>query len=158
MTLIDPTATAAQQVSRSGGFELSCSAEVAFPLFSPEGERRWIREWHWDPQPIFPETIEFRRDTVFRQGQGGDAAIWTIVDVDFENYRAEYVRVAPPSHAAHIVVRVVATGPTNCRVTVEYTATAYAEAGYSLLESFSETSFSAKMQSWERQIESCLRQ
>jgi hypothetical protein len=94
------TAQVAEQVMRSGEFELPCSAEVAFPLFSPEGERAWIKDWN--PHPIFPETIEFRADTVFRQGEGDASAVWTIVDVDWNSHRAEYVRVAPASHAAHL--------------------------------------------------------
>jgi hypothetical protein len=146
----------AQQVTGRGGFELACNAERAFPLFSPEGERLWIREWKWDPQPVFPETIAFRRDTVFRQGAGADEAIWTIVDVDSENHRAEYVRVAPASHAAHIIVKVDATGPESCRVNVEYTATAYTEHGYSMLDSFSKEGFLERMRSWKRQIDHCL--
>ncbi len=147
-----------QQVTRSGGFELPCPADTAFPLFSPEGERLWIREWHWDPKPIFPESIEFRRDTVFRQGLGADDAVWTIVDVDSDEHRAEYVRVAPASHAAHIVVKVDAIETESCRVNVEYTATALAEHGYSMLESFSEDGFAARMLSWKRQILDCLKQ
>lgn len=103
------TQVAVQQVKREGGFELSCSADLAFPLFSPEGERLWIKDWN--PTPIFPDTIEFRRDTVFRQGVGDGDAIWTIVDADWKSHRAEYVRVAPASHAAHIVVKVDPAGP-----------------------------------------------
>ena len=148
----------ARQLTATGGFELPCSANMAFPLFSPEGERLWIREWHWDPRPVFPETIEFRRNTVFRQGLAEDDAVWTIVDVNWSEHRAEYVRVAPASHTAHIVVKVDGTGPDSCRVNVEYTATAYAEHGYSMLESFSEKGFAARMQSWERQIRECLKQ
>jgi hypothetical protein len=151
------TAVSAQQVARSGGFELACCTDIAFPLFSPEGERGWIKEWDWDPHAIFPATtIEFRRDTIFRQGSGADEAIWTIVDVDWKEHRAEYVRIAPASHAAHILVKVDAAG-SQCRVTVEYTLTVLASPGESLMLSFSEESFAARMQSWQRQIESYLK-
>jgi hypothetical protein len=32
----------AQQVIRTGGFDLPCDADTAFPLFSPEGERECV--------------------------------------------------------------------------------------------------------------------
>ena len=144
------TEIAVQQVKRAGGFELPCSADTAFPLFSPEGERPWIKEWN--PTPIFPDTIEFRGDTVFRQGIGDGDAIWTIVEVDWNSHRAEYVRVAPKSHAAHIVVKVDPAGPDRCYVNAAFTVTAFAEQGYSLLDSFSESAYSAKMKTWECQI------
>jgi hypothetical protein len=144
-----------EQVVRSGEFELRCSAEVAFPLFSPEGERVWIKDW--DPRPVFPASIEFRADTVFRQGEGDGNAVWTIVDVDWSSHRAEYVRVAPASHAAHLWVKINDVGSERCRVHVEYRITAFAEHGYSLLQTFSEGAYVTRMQNWKRQIEEHLR-
>ncbi|MGC2446708.1 MAG: hypothetical protein WA477_03635 [Candidatus Sulfotelmatobacter sp.] len=139
-----------QQVVRNGGFELPCTADTAFPLFSPEGERLWIKEWN--PIPIFPDTIEFRRDTVFRQGTGDGDAIWTIVDADWKSHRAEYVRVAAASHAARIVVKIDPAGPERCYVNAAFMVTAFADHGHSLLDSFSETAYSAKMLDWQRWI------
>lgn len=141
----------AQQVIRDGSFDLNCDADAAFPLFSPEGERGWIKEW--DPRPVFPETIDFRRDTVFRQGRGDEEAVWTIVDVDWKTHRAEYVRAAASSHAGHIVVKVDPTGAKECRVTVQYSVTAWGERGESLLEAFSERAYASKMRNWQRLIQ-----
>ena len=140
----------ARQVRRSGDFHLDCSAESAFPLFSPEGEREWIKEWN--PQPVFPDTIEFRRDTVFRQGDGVEEAVWTIVDADWQTYRAEYVRVAPASHTAHVVVQVDPVDSQHSHVVVSYTITAWGEHGGSVLEAFSEDTYASRMRNWQRQI------
>jgi len=141
----------AQQVKRTGSFELPCSADTAFPLFSPEGEREWVDGW--DPQPVFPDKIEFRRDTVFRQGSGNDEAVWTIVDADWQTHRAEYVRIAPHSHAARIVVTVAPLGPARSKVVVSYTVTGFGQRAESLLAEFSEEAYSAKMRSWQQKIE-----
>ncbi len=139
-----------QQVSRTGEFDLACNADTAFPLFSPEGERDWVSDWN--PRPVFPETTEFRRDTVFRQGNGKEDAVWTIVDADWQTHRAEYVRVAPASHAAHIVVKVGTVGPGCSHVAVSYTITPLGEHAASLLDAFSESAFAAKMRNWRQQI------
>ncbi len=140
----------ARQVTRIGGFELPCGAEVAFPFFSPEGERDWVTGW--DPRPVFPETIVFGRDTVFRQGQGDDDAIWTIIDADWKTHRTEYVRVAPASHAAHIVVKVESLAAEWSKVVVSYAVTAFGASANTLLESFSEDAYAAKMLDWQRRI------
>lgn len=142
--------TKARQITRSGGFDLPCSADSAFPLFSAEGERLWIKEWN--PSPIFPDTIEFRRDTLFSQGEGIERATWWTVDVDWDRHRAEYVRVAQESHAAHIVVKVEANGPLHCYVNVEYTVTSLTEDGERALQSFAEDAYAIKMRNWQRQI------
>lgn len=146
----------AEQVMRTGSFELPCKPQAAFPLFSPEGEKKWVPGW--DPHPIFPVTIAFARDTVFREGKGDEEAIWTIIDADCQTRRAEYVRLAPASHTAHIIVQVDALGQDHSKVTVSYTVTAFGEHANTLLESFSEGTFAKKMQNWQRWITTHLKQ
>jgi len=145
----------AQQISRTGSFDLPCSADTAFPLFSPEGERGWIKEWI--PRPVFPETIEFRGDTVFREGESNEEAVWTIVDVDWQTHRAEYVRVAAASHAAHIVVKIDPVGQERCRVAVNYSVTVFGTDRERMTDAFSESAYAEKMRNWQRQISDYLR-
>ncbi len=140
----------ATQVSRAGNFELPCSADAAFPLFSPEGERHWVKGW--DPKPVFPDLIEFSRDTVFRTGSSGEEAVWTILDADWQNRRAEYVRVAPTSHAARIKVEVRPSAEERCMVTVSYTVTSFGERMDSLLSEFSSEAYAGKMRDWQQRI------
>ncbi len=144
----------AEQISRTGSFELPCDADSAFPLFSPEGERNWVKGW--DPKPVFPESIEFARDTVFRTADAGEKAIWTIVAADWQTHQAEYVRVAPDSHTAHIVVKIESLAAELSKVVVRYTVTAFGEHAESLLAAFSEEAFIAKMRDWQEQTSSYL--
>jgi hypothetical protein len=146
--------SSARQISRVGSFELPCSADTAFPLFSPEGERDWVKGWA--PTPVFPDRIEFARDTVFREGGAGEEAVWTILDADGQAHRAEYVRLAPHSHTAHIIVKVERLGAERSRVVVSYTVTAFGEHAASLVEAFSEEAYAAKMRDWQKQISAYL--
>jgi hypothetical protein len=143
----------AQQVRRTGGFELPCSADAAFPLFSPEGERVWVKGW--DPRPIYPAAIVFAPDTVFRQGEGGEEAVWTILDADREMRRAEYVRVSG-SHAAHLVVQVEPSGDERSRVTVSYAVTVFGENPGTVLDAFSDNAYAQRMRDWQHWICACL--
>lgn len=144
----------AKQVSRTGTFELPCNADIAFPLFSPEGERKWVVGW--DPRPIFPDQIVFEPNTVFRQGQGAEEAVWTILEADWQRHRAEYVRVDPSSHAARIIVAVEPLSRSRCHVVVSYTVTVFGDNTAAQLESFSENAYAEKMGNWRRQIASYL--
>lgn len=145
---------AAQRVSRVGSFELPCGADTAFPLFSPEGEREWVKGW--DPTAVFPDRIEFARDTVFREGKGEEEAVWTIVDADWQTHRAEYVRLAPHSHAARIVVKIEPLGAERSNVVVSYTITVFGEHGANHLAAFSEAAYAAKMRDWQLRISAYL--
>ncbi|HEY1657864.1 MAG TPA: hypothetical protein VGG14_05935 [Candidatus Sulfotelmatobacter sp.] len=106
----------------------------------------------WDPKPVFPEKISFEPDTVFREGKGDNEAIWTIVDADWKTYRAEYVRVAPASHTAHIVVKVEPFEAKRSEVTVNYMVTGFEANAETVLEAFSEEAYAAKMRDWQRRI------
>lgn len=145
---------AAQQVRRTGSFELRCSADSAFPLFSPEGERNWVKGWA--PRPVFPDRIEFARETVFQEGSASEEAVWTILDADWQTHRAEYVRLAPQSHTARIVVKVEPLGAERSRVVVSYTITAFGEHAASLAAAFSEEAYAAKMRDWQQGISAYL--
>jgi hypothetical protein len=145
-------AARARQIHCTGGFDLECDADTAFPFFSPEGERKWITGWN--PQPVFPEQIVFDRDTVFREGT--PEATWTIVDVDWHTHRAEYVRFAPTSHSAHVIVKVEAPELSCSQVVVSYTVTVFGENATALLDAFSESAYAAKMQDWKRRVTAVL--
>lgn len=144
-----------QQVSRTGGFDLPCSADAALPFFTPEGEREWVNGWN--PQPVFPDKIEFKRDTVFRQGSGDEEAVWTILDADPQLHRAEYVRVAPRSHTAHIIVKVEPLAGERSHVIVSYTVTVFGAHSAQILSEFSESAYAEKMQNWQRWISTALK-
>ena len=140
----------AQQVARTGGFVLPCDAEKAFSLFSPEGEREWVKGW--DPKPIFPGTIEFLRDTVFQTQDAGGEAIWIILAAQWESHTAEYVRIAAHSHSAHIVVKIEPLSTERSRVDVNYTVTAFGQTATNLLAEFSEEAYVKKMLDWQQRI------
>jgi len=146
--------SSAQQLRCTGGFALPCSAEQAFPFFSPEGERSWAPGWA--PRPVYPDQILFRNDTVFLLGTGAQESIWTIVNVDWKDYCAEYIRVAPASHIAHIFVSVAPKGNARSQVSVSYVVTAFGENASAQLEPFSETAYADRMRNWQSQIVGCL--
>lgn len=151
---VPENAGCARQVRVTDGFDLDCDADAAFPFFSPEGEREWVSDW--DPKPVYPDQIEYARDTVFREGKGAHEAVWTIVDVDSQTHRAEYVRLAPASHSAHIIVEIESAQSGRCHVVVSYVVTAFGKDQSGLLEVFSESAYAAKMRDWKQRITACL--
>jgi hypothetical protein len=144
----------AEQVIRTGGFDLPCDADTAFPLFSPEGEREWAPGWN--PIAVYPETIAFMANTVFRLGQGSEESVWTILEADPQSHHAEYIRVAPASHTARISVRVAPAGPDRSHVVVSYAVTAFGDHALAVLEPFAEGAYAQRMRDWQQQIGTCL--
>ena len=136
-----------------GCFELAFSAENAFPLFSPEGERLWVPGWN--PIPVFPAdmVVRWQTDSVFTLEREGELLTWWIVQVDYKLMRASYVYFAP-GRAVRVNVGVVNRGEHACLVNVTYVITATTPEGERHVREA--CSMDSKMREWKRLIETSL--
>lgn len=72
-------------LSRAHHIDLAAPPAEVFPLFTPAGEKLWIREW--DPRYLHPASGETRQGMVFTTGAGdafleqfGEAAFRTMLE------------------------------------------------------------------------------
>lgn len=132
---------------RQGGFELPCSPATALPLFTPEGERRWVSGWR-------PEYLSGASDevgAVWRTALGGDTT-WITTDRDAE--RVRYARVSSNGTAGLVEVLCGPAGEgTSVRVT--YDLTACTAAGVDALRRFA-TDFDDMLEHWRQATTSAL--
>lgn len=143
-----------KHVRRSHAIVLALPPAEAFALFTPEGEKRWIREW--EPRYLHPASGEARAGMVFTTGAGDELTIWSLVDYDPRALRSRYARVTPASRFGFVEV---ACDPeaAGTRVTVAYAFTALTPAGEAFLEGFGEDAFRAMIEGWKDLIEAWLR-
>jgi len=142
--------TTSEQVVREGSFELEMSADKALQLFTPEGERAWVKGW--DPKPVYPAQagVAFQRDAVFRADEGTERSLWTIVEADLRARVAEYVYVVEGERVSRVRVEIQPLGVKQCRVRVHYVHTATSEKGLQFVASVTEDVFAQKMRDWQR--------
>lgn len=145
------------QITNIGGFELDCSADKAFPMFSPEGERLWVDGWN--PKPLFPigAEIAFATHSVFTLEMGGERSLWQILEVDSDHQRADYLYVVEGSRIVRVQVSVEPLALERCRVRVMYTVTSLTSAGARFLETFTPEAFEEKMKNWRRLVSGAVR-
>lgn len=143
----------ANHVTRAHHILLDAPPAVVFPLFTPAGEKLWIREW--DPRYLHPASGETQQGMVFTTGAGDDLTYWGLVDYDPQRHRARYARVTPASRFGFVEVACTAQGA-GTRVEVTYTFTALTDAGNAFLEQFTEASFSGLIEDWKAKIEAWL--
>jgi hypothetical protein len=132
---------------RQGGFELPCSPATALPLFTPEGERRWVGGWR--PEYLSGATDEV--GAVWRTSIGGDT---TWVTTDRDDDRVRYARVSSNGTAGlvEVLCRPAENG-TSVRVT--YDLTACTTAGVDALRRFA-TDFDDMLEHWRQATTSAL--
>jgi hypothetical protein len=101
---------------QQGEFHLPTAPATALPLFTPEGERRWVDGW--DPNYFSTATDEV--GAVWQAAAGADS---TWVTTDRTEDRVRYARISSNGTVGLVeVVCTPAAGGTSVRVTYDITA------------------------------------
>jgi hypothetical protein len=137
-------------VERTGAFRVNRPLAQAFPLFSPEGERRWVNGWV--PQYLHPRDVPSDAPgTVFQTNHNNEQTHWIVLRYSPADGVAEYVRITPGSRIGLVTVHAAErNGGTDVEVT--YKLTSLSEAGTRMLQEMTEGSYAAMLQDWERLI------
>jgi hypothetical protein len=137
-------------VERTGAFRVNLPLAQAFPLFSPEGERRWVKGWI--PRYLHPRDVPSdAAGTVFETNHNNEHTQWIVLRYSPAEGVAEYVRVTPGSRIGVVTVHATERdGGTDVEVT--YKLTSLSEAGTETLQAMTDASYTAMLQDWERLI------
>jgi hypothetical protein len=117
------------RVTRSGSFDLPCDPATALPLFTPEGERRWVDGW----APVYHSAATDEVGAVWTTAAGAPTTWVTVVRDDD---RVAYARVSADGTAGMVQVRCLASGTGATTVDVTYDLTATDARGQAHLEDF----------------------
>jgi hypothetical protein len=145
------------QVTVKGSFDLDTNADRALPLFTPEGERAWVKDWN--PKPVYPPQagVAFETNAVFWVNQGSERSLWTILEADPQKHTAEYVYVVQGERLSRVRVEIEPLDAKHCRVRVQYVHTATSEKGLQFVASVTEDAFAQKMRDWQRMVSATIR-
>ena len=143
----------AERVERSAELRFGHPVEVAFEMFTPEGERAWAPGW--DPRPVTPSGETGVPDAVFTTDHGGAHAVWFVVELDRERRRVGYVNFVAGTRVTRVDVACDAAGPSDTVATVRYVVTGLSDAGNAYAREF-DANFEATMAHWQSAIASAL--
>lgn len=144
-----------RRVRRTGTLAVPLDPDPAFQLFTPLGERRWVRGW--EPQFHSPGEDNTGRGVVFSTAADGHReTLWVIVDWEPERRHVRYARVTPGLSAGTAEVTCTA-GPEGTAVaTVTYDLVALGPAGEAELAGWTESWYASYLSSWEVEISRAL--
>ncbi|HUL57033.1 MAG TPA: hypothetical protein VLT60_08540 [Usitatibacter sp.] len=140
----------AERATRTHSFVVERPVAKTFPLFTPEGERRWAEGW--DPSYLHPADGHAQPDMVFTTRHGGEETIWMATRHEPAAGIVEYARVTPGSRAARVLVQCTALSPERTRVTVIYVLTGLTEAGNAYVRRMDEGAYRDYIDSWRDAI------
>lgn len=136
-------------VEHTGELRFAAPPDDVFPLFTPEGERRWAPGW--DPRWLYESNVE----GVFTTNNGGEDTVWMVLELDARAHRARYLRMTPGSRVGVVEVACAAEdGGTTVRVT--YRMTALTREGERTLAAFDAAAYAEMMKEWKRRVSAAL--
>ncbi|MYH08793.1 MAG: hypothetical protein F4012_04405 [Gemmatimonadales bacterium] len=124
-------------VERTGVVAMALPIAEAFPLFSAEGERRWVAGW--DPRYVHPGEPHAGEGLVFQtMKEGAGTATWVQTRHEPAAGGASYVYVIPDHHTAMVDVHVTPDGESRSRASVKYRMTSLSAGADGFVRAFGE--------------------
>jgi hypothetical protein len=123
--------SARMRVRLTGSFVLAGPVEAVLPLFTAEGERRWVPGW----EPVWADESHGHEVGEVWTTAGPPATTWVTVDTGAD--RVRYARVAVGDSAGLVTVTCAQSGR-GTTVTVVYDLSALSAAGTERLEQLAE--------------------
>lgn len=138
-----------KSTKHTASFSLDQPAGILFPLFSAEGEKRWVPGW--DYENILGST-ELHEDYVFttqNHDHASTQAIWLVKRYEPQNYRVQFYKVEPQDKIGIITVHCTETAPGQTLVEVTYEYIALSPKGDAFIEGFTASRYREFIGEWE---------
>jgi hypothetical protein len=135
------------RVISKGAFFIPLPPEVAFGLFTAEGERDWVPGW----EPVILGDLPQASGLVFLTQTEGRETIWTVIRSDTHSLSHQYCRVTPGQHAG--IVDVAIRGEVEgSRIEVRYEMTALPDSPPGCLDPYRGGKFTEMLAGWAAMI------
>jgi len=139
-----------RRVKHTADFCIDQPVDVLFPLFSPEGEKRWVPGW--DYENVMGSTV-LHEDYVFLTRDHHHAsteAIWLVKRYEPESRLVQFYKVEPRDKVGIVTVRCIAETERRTRVGVTYEYIALGEKGERFIAGFTAGAYAAFIGEWQR--------
>jgi hypothetical protein len=137
-------------VTHSEKFRIDQPVDVLFPLFSAEGEKRWVPGW--DYENIMGST-DLHEDDVFltkTHDHSSTGAIWLVKRYDPAAYFVQFYKVEPEDKVGIITVQCTRIEKSLTDVEVTYRYIGLSEKGNAFVKGFTCADYKAFIGEWNR--------
>lgn len=139
-----------KSISHSKSFEIPVPAADLFPLFSPEGETKWVPGWNY--QNVMG-TTELSEDYVFLTETHDHAtadAIWVVKKYDPTSHFVQFYKIELQEKVGVVTVKCSEQEPGKTEVQVTYKYMALSESGENFIAAFNENAYEKFIDEWQQ--------
>jgi len=142
-----------KQIKYTEDFQISQPVEKLFPLFSAEGEKRWVPGW--DYKNVMGGTV-LHEDYIFVTGNHDHTAsdaIWLVKRHDPDSHYVEFYKVEPEEKVGIISVKCNPISSSETNVSVSYEYIALNEKGRRFVANFTSDEYRDFIGEWKQLLE-----
>jgi hypothetical protein len=143
-----------KSIRHTKSFEMDLPIAELFPLFSPEGEKRWVPGW--DYENLMGKT-ELSEDDVFltkAHDHGTTEAIWIVKKYDPESHFVQFYKIEPKDKIGVITVSCTELETSKTKIEVTYKYLALSATGEKFIAGFDEEAYAAFIGEWQSLLSS----
>jgi hypothetical protein len=145
-----------KSIIHTGVFELAFPVADVFPLFSPEGETKWVPDWHYEN---VMGTIELSEDYVFltkKHDHRTTNAIWIVKKYDPQLYFVQFYKIEPNAKIGVVTVKCTELETKKTKIQVTYKYIALSAIGEKFISEFSRMAYDEFIGEWQTRLLSYL--
>ncbi|AJQ92575.1 hypothetical protein [Gynuella sunshinyii] len=136
-------------ISHSASFDLSQPINLLFPLFSPEGETKWVPGWEYTN---VMGTTELSEDYVFTTSHHDHKtsnAIWIVKRYVPRQHHVQFYKIEPGDKVGVITVDCSELSLNHTRVEVGYEYIALGPSGEAFIAEFTQEVYDQFIDEWK---------
>lgn len=137
-------------VKYSKKFDINQPIEILFPLFSAEGEKRWVPGWDYEN---IMGSNDLHEDYIFITQNHDHAtanAVWIVKRFDPAAHFVQFYKVEPDDKVGIISVKCLPTDHSKTQVEVTYHYIAISDKGNEFIKNFTSDEYAKFIDEWEK--------
>jgi len=137
-------------ISHTKAFTMFVPIAELFPLFTPEGEKKWVPGWDYEK---VMETFELSEDYVFltrKHDHGTSNAIWIVKKYNPTSHFVQYYKIEPETKIGVVSVKCIELEMAKTEVQVTYKYIALSKDGEVFVSEFSEKVYEEFIGEWQK--------
>jgi hypothetical protein len=138
-----------KSISHTKVFEMPIPVADLFPLFSPEGEKRWVPDWDYEN---VMGTTELSEDYVFltkNHDHGTTDAVWIVKEYDAKLHFVQFYKIEPDDKVGLVTVKCEGLDSERTEVQVSYKYLALSATGEKFVSEFNESAYEEFIGQWQ---------
>jgi len=141
-----------KSISHTNAFEMFFAIADLFPLFSPEGEKKWVPDWAYEN---VMGTVELSEDYVFltkTHDHRTTDAIWIVKKYDPRLYFVQFYKIEPEDKIGLVTVKCTELEAKKTKIQVTYKYIALSPTGERFVSQFSKSVYDKFIDDWQALI------